>query len=320
MGSTGVSATGGGPTGPEGRLGVVTPEGVFLAFEPAGLASRTLSKSLDLLVQFGILMTVFTVMGVAATNLPSTDTVMVVLAIILIALVVLVYPVILERFNRGRTVGQMAVGLRVVRVDGGPVNLGGSVARAALLLVDLFISFGGVGGLAIALTRRHQRLGDMVAGTMVIREKTGTIHQSPVPAVIPPQFASLAESLPLERIDASDLALAREVMGRSLASPAGLPVLVDRAADLVDSKMGGVRPRRMLRSTFLTVVLGAAAGSPQRVGRSGPVGGSRSDPSEGPDRKVGEMEEFPTATLGDTPDPGGFEATEVPPSAGESPF
>ena len=304
---------------------------MLLAFEPAGLASRTMSKSLDLAVQFGILLAIFSVAGVASPNSSTTGTLVVVLLIIITAVVLFVYPVLMERFNGGRTVGQMAVGLRVVRVDGGPVGLGGSAARAALLLVDLYASVGGIGGLAIALTRRHQRLGDMVAGTMVIREKTGSVETPPLSTALPPQFANLADALPLEKIDVSDLSLAQEVLRRSLASEAGLVELVDRAADLLDRKMGGVRPRRMPRATFLTVVLGAAAASPERVGRSRITPGSGTDAAERPDRTVQAMEEFPVATLdqgprpappgesvADTGDPGPVSPGSAPP--GEAPF
>ncbi len=313
MGSTGT-------IGSTGRSrGLVTPEGVLLAFEPAGLASRTLSKSLDLAIQFGILLAIFSVAGITASA-SSTATLTVVVLIIATAVILLVYPALMERFNGGRTVGQMAVGLRVVRVDGGPVGLGASAARAALLLVDLYASAGGIGGLSIALTRRHQRLGDMVAGTMVIREKTGAVEAPPLQAVIPPQFVNFAGSLPLERIDASDLALAREVMRRSIVGEGGLRPLVERAADLLDSKMGRVRPRRMPKVTFLTVVLGAADRASDRVGRSRVMSGSASDTAGSPGRGVETMEEFPVAALdtpGENPDP------PSPPSGGgpeQSPF
>lgn len=69
----------------------------------------------------------------------------------------------------GRSPGKLLLGLRVVRLDGGAPSLGASATRALMLLVDWFWSFGVVGLLLAGFTRRRQRLGDLLAGTMVVR-------------------------------------------------------------------------------------------------------------------------------------------------------
>lgn len=80
----------------------------------------------------------------------------------------------------GRSLGKALLGLRVIRLDGEPVGLPGAATRALFLLVD-FIQFNGLVGLVFVLfTRRRQRLGDFVAGTLVVRQARG-VPQSPAP-------------------------------------------------------------------------------------------------------------------------------------------
>ncbi|MDR0961780.1 MAG: RDD family protein [Mediterranea sp.] len=83
---------------------------------------------------------------------------------------VLMYPFLCELFNRGRSLGKWLMHIRVVKVDGSTPGLGDYLLRWLLLLVDLVLT-GGLGAIFILFTKNNQRLGDLAAGTMVIKEK-----------------------------------------------------------------------------------------------------------------------------------------------------
>lgn len=183
---------------------LVIAEGVELELRPARLASRFMAVLLDFLVQAGI----FAVLLFAAIALNSgsgnSDSQRAV-TIVIIVLVTIGYPVVCETISTGRSLGKAAAGLRVVRVDGGPERFRHALARAlAGLFADLnlpllvTIATGGLGGLWICLvglpgviacvsSRRGQRIGDMLAGTLVVRERTeygrGALPLPPAPAV-----------------------------------------------------------------------------------------------------------------------------------------
>ena len=146
------------------RLDLVTPEGVTLQLELAGLGSRGLAAILDLLIQGAILIGV----AIVAVNLDGT------LAFLVFTLAFPVlffgYPVLFELLMSGQTPGKAAMKLRVVRQDGGPVGVASSVLRNFVRIIDFLPWFYGVGGIAVFATTKNQRLGDIAAGTLVIRE------------------------------------------------------------------------------------------------------------------------------------------------------
>jgi len=196
---------------------VVTGEAVALDLRPARLASRTLAALIDAALQFALLLMVAIVAGSLSLNVgPSAGAA---LAILVLVLVLLVYPVTFETVLRGRTPGKAAMGLRVVRDDGGPIRFrhalvrglaGAFVERPGLFLVGLGVF------VAVAcqlLNERGKRLGDILAGTFVLQErlpKTASIAPG-----MPPPLASWAAGLDLTRLD-DNLALScRQFLGRA---------------------------------------------------------------------------------------------------------
>jgi uncharacterized RDD family membrane protein YckC len=98
-------------------------------------------------------------------------------------LILFVYDVAFEVWNGGRTPGKKMNGLRVVVADGRPVTFVRSAARNLLRLIDVYLFF--VGAFVILVTKRNQRLGDLVADTLVVRElaapSASTRMASPAP-------------------------------------------------------------------------------------------------------------------------------------------
>ena len=92
----------------------------------------------------------------------------------------LVYPVVCETIWNGKTVGKMLVGLRVVTVEGAPVRFRHAAIRSALGIVDFLIGAGSVAIVTALATRQSQRLGDLAAGTIVIRERQAGAYAQPI--------------------------------------------------------------------------------------------------------------------------------------------
>jgi len=154
------------------RYVAATPEGVSLEFVLAGLGSRFVAVFIDLVIQ--VLAAGIVIAAVDAAIGTSSTTRQYVAAgvdVLIGFLAVFGYFVLFECLNAGRSPGKALTGLRVVRVDGGPVGVRASVLRNVGRLVDLLPSLYAVGAVLILVTRNNQRLGDLLAGTLVIRER-----------------------------------------------------------------------------------------------------------------------------------------------------
>ena len=155
------------------RFVAATPEGVSLEFVLAGLGSRFLAILLDLILQVVVIViVVWALIKSIGFATPTREYVTSGAISLVSVLVILGYFVLFESLNAGRTPGKAMTGLRVVRVTGGPVGLRASLLRNVVRLVDWLPGLYAVGAILILATRNHQRLGDMLAGTLVVRERT----------------------------------------------------------------------------------------------------------------------------------------------------
>ncbi|MGF1596476.1 MAG: RDD family protein [Acidimicrobiales bacterium] len=216
---------------------VVTPEGVVLEFRVAGLGSRILAKGLDLVIQFVALVVTLIVAGMAAAGSPAVGIVVVVVSIFG---VFYGYPALLEAYWDGRTVGKRVFGIRVITTEGAPVGLRHAAIRSMLATLDFWVPTpGGLIALTVALlSKRSQRLGDLAAGTIVVRDGGGGAG----PVYFPPAVGAetFARTLDTSRLDARQYTLVREFLLRcgELAPPARQEVgllLADRVAEAVSA-------------------------------------------------------------------------------------
>ena len=161
----------------EDRYVVATPEGVSLDTVLAGLGSRLAAFSLDFLIQVAF----FAVVAVAVAEILSgggeTSQLLAAGVLALVALLDFIgYFVVCEMLWSGRSVGKRAAGTRVVRVGGGPVGFWSSLLRNAVRLVDMFPApLYLVGSVLVLATPRNQRLGDLLGGTVVIRDRLASV-------------------------------------------------------------------------------------------------------------------------------------------------
>lgn len=188
-----------------GREGIVTPEAVLLEFPVAGLGSRSLAFLVDLAIRGVLVWLVF--LGGAAGGVVLDETVAVVASIAAVFGALLVYPAACETAWNGRTPGKMVLGLRVVTVEGAPIRFRHAAIRSALGIVDFLLGAGTLAIVSALATRQSQRLGDLAAGTIVIRERQSRTDSRPVVFRPPPGWEAYAAALDVSRLrpDASVL-------------------------------------------------------------------------------------------------------------------
>ena len=163
------------------RITIATPEGVAIEMVLAGLGSRFLARLLDSVIQLLIIIALAVVLGVTGSS-----GIAIAVFVIMVFLVVFAYDVVLETLNNGRTVGKMAAGIRVVGLMGEPVRFVTSSVRNIARIADFLPVFYLVGTISIVATGHDQRLGDLAAGTVVVRDRFPGLAQLPAPITVTP--------------------------------------------------------------------------------------------------------------------------------------
>ena len=190
---------------------VVTGEAVSVDLRIARLPSRAVAASIDFALQAAMLLGVVLVGGRAGLSVDPS--VALTLLLLTIGAVFLGYPVVFETLWHGRTPGKAAMGLRVVRDDGGPIRFRHALLRGLLgLFVERYV-FVFVAVVTSLLSEKGKRLGDYAAGTLVLQERVPS--RAPTLVAMPPGLAPWAATLDLSALP-NDLALAvREFLGRA---------------------------------------------------------------------------------------------------------
>ena len=192
--------------------GIVTPEAVVLDFETAGIASRALARSIDALIQLAALFALLVILGIVV----SGSSVGIVLAIVGVAAVVIGYPILCEVLMRGGSPGKAVFGLRVVTLEGGPSGPWHAFIRSLLGVIDFLIPF--PGGLCAVtsslLSPQSQRLGDHVAGTIVLRERAATAPAMAIWFQAPAGLQGYSHSLDTTMVTDAQFAVVRSFLLR----------------------------------------------------------------------------------------------------------
>lgn len=161
---------------------IVTGEAVILDLPCARFPTRILARIIDMLVEvaaYGII-AILAAIGVATHSLNKASTVAVFVAGYV--LVIVGYPVAFETLSRGRTLGKLALGLRVVADDGGPERFRQALVRALAGAIECWGFLGVPALITSMLSARGKRLGDIFAGTFVLRERAPRPAAAPYPA------------------------------------------------------------------------------------------------------------------------------------------
>ncbi|MBR8741320.1 RDD family protein [Nocardiopsis sp. MG754419] len=189
---------------------LVTGDAVVLELRPAGFATRAAALAIDVILQVvALLALAVVVMWIGVTVDPAATSA---LYLGLSILILVGYPTVFESLSRGRSLGKMALGLRVVGTDGSPERFRQALARALAAVVEIWMTSGVVALITSMINREGRRVGDFVAGTMVVEERAGGRRQQEIP--MPPQLAGWAAQAELSRLSPESADAARQYVLR----------------------------------------------------------------------------------------------------------
>ena len=189
---------------------MVTGDAVVLDVQIAQLPVRALSAFIDVTVIFIVYLIGIVLWAATLTDLDTAFSAAVLIIFTVLALVG--YPVVIETATRGRSLGKMVMGLRVVSDDGGPERFRQALFRALAGFVEIWTLAGGPAVICSLVSPRGKRIGDVFAGTMVISERAPRLGPPPQ---MPPQLAWWASSLQLSGLGAEQAERARQFLSRA---------------------------------------------------------------------------------------------------------
>lgn len=190
---------------------LVTGEAVALDLPAASLAARMTSGLIDVTVTLGSVLVVGLLLMVS--TLRTSEALMWVAFIGTLIVVFLVVPTTIETVTRGRSLGKMAMGLRTVRDDAGPISFQHAFVRALIGFVEIYAFTGVPAFFSALLSQRGKRLGDYAAGTYVVRERFRLVL--PPAPTMPPPLATWARSADIAALPPSLSLSVRQFLARA---------------------------------------------------------------------------------------------------------
>ncbi|MFC5805605.1 RDD family protein [Streptomyces formicae] len=314
----------------------MTGDAVVLGLRPARLPSRALALAIDLAVVWTAYLLISLGLAIATASLDEAAVMAVSIATSVLVLVGA--PIAVETLSHGRSLGKLACGLRVVRDDGGPIRLRHALVRGAMGVVEILLTFGVIACIASLVSARGRRIGDVFAGTLVVRERVPAARAAAVPPP-PPWLVGRFAELDLSGVP-DDLWLAiRQYLTRMHQLDAEVSwSLAGRLAGDLAARTGAPAPEGVPAAAYLAAVVNErqardarravaaaspgpayavpharsvdpAAGHAKPVGHADPVG--RTAPYSGPGPTAGQRQDLEPASPPD--------AAPVPPATGFAP-
>ncbi|MEV0298379.1 RDD family protein [Nocardia sp. NPDC050710] len=222
-----------------------TGEAVALELPIARIPTRATAFIIDVLAQLVVLTILLFVTELVLLSVDPDEAWVDAITLVIVIAVLVGYPVTWETLTRGRTLGKLALGLRVVRADGGPVDFRHALTRGLSgAIVDFWLlgSFGAVAVVTSICSPNARRVGDVLAGTVVVHAQASL----PIPALVvpPPWLAGWVTRLDLSGIP-EDLALAvRQYLTRiRTLTPAAQAGLGNALVTAVCARLGASPPK-----------------------------------------------------------------------------
>lgn len=231
---------------------LVTSEAVALDLPPASFGSRLASGLIDLIATAVTAFVVVTVLAsIAAGSNQALFSTALIAALITVFLII---PTAVETLTRGKSLGKMALGLRTVRDDAGPISAQHAFVRALIGFVEIYAFSGVPAFLSALVSERGKRLGDHAAGTYVIRERFTVTF--PEPAVMPAELASWARTADVAPVPPSIALGARQFLGRAAQlTPDARSSLAVRVAGQLQPYVAPAPPPGTHPESFVAAVL-----------------------------------------------------------------
>jgi uncharacterized RDD family membrane protein YckC len=214
---------------------VTTAGGTRIAVRAAGLATRLSAALIDSMILGALLVFEYAIVAAVAgettpgqSNLVAPSGSVILLLSAAGFVIVVAYFTIAEVATAGRTAGKAALGIRVIRVDGGPANFVQCLLRSLAYAVDII----GIGPVLMFFHPQCRRLGDLLAGTLVVREGT-PMRVATVTAPTPVLLRSLDAGPAIDglaNLGEAELAAVRTFLSRSGLRPDQRSMLAARIA------------------------------------------------------------------------------------------
>lgn len=258
-----------------------TPEQVALYFPLAGLGSRFLAAALDIAIQTAVTLLlilvaaiVFSAIGTSKLDNMSNTAAKWFVALLILGYFTLIwgYYALFEAFRNGQTPGKRVLKIRVIKDSGRQITLFEALARNLLRVIDSLPGAYLTGVISILVTKQNKRLGDLVAGTIVVHERTDefggylsapvsrsfTSNLFEVPATPPPVLSAIPADC-IARLTYNDLHLIDSFLARAISLPMEARAqLGSRLLDMLCMKMDvavptDVPPERTLEALAYTL-------------------------------------------------------------------
>jgi uncharacterized RDD family membrane protein YckC len=179
---------------------VVTGEAVALDLRPTSFVLAAVGAVIDWLVYFvgGLIVLTFALIPILSGPLGQDSASASAIVLASAVLILVVVPVAVEVLTRGKSLGRLAVGARIVRDDGGSISIRHALIRGLVAVLEIYLTLGGLAALVGLLNGKSKRLGDLLAGTYSQYERVS----GEVPPVygVPVELAAWAATADVARI------------------------------------------------------------------------------------------------------------------------
>ena len=211
------------------NIKIQTTQNVDIEYELASVGDRILATLLDYLFFLGYILLVLVFIGLIGSAIEDNLWLLVILF-----LPILLYDLLCEMFFQGKSFGKMIMKIKVVKLDGTQAGFGAYLLRWLLRIIDTRMFSGGIALIAILANGKGQRIGDMAAGTTVIKMKQKVTINDTILNKIKPKYTIVYEEV--SKLSDSDIAIIKEVMQVSLRT--GNQQAIDRLAKKTKETMG----------------------------------------------------------------------------------
>jgi uncharacterized RDD family membrane protein YckC len=194
---------------------VITGEAVVIDVPFARFPSRTLALIIDLVIQLVLLFGLSGVALAAGAGGGLDAAAVTAISLAVSVLIIVGYPALFETLSRGRSLGKLALGLRVVSDDGGPERFRQALMRALMAVLEIWLTLGFLALVTSLLSSGGKRLGDIFAGTFVITERLPGRRGTTAPlSALPPALAAWAATAELSGLDDGTAETVRQYLSR----------------------------------------------------------------------------------------------------------
>lgn len=190
---------------------IITGEAVALEVRPAAFLLRVISGLIDAAAYAAVLLAL--AVGVLGSLGDVNEARVAAVSVATLAGVIVVAPTVVETLTRGRSLGKVATGIRIVRDDGGPIRLRHAFIRSLTGFGELWLTAGSIAVMTALLNGRGKRLGDLLAGTYAVRTR-GADRKAP-PLLMPPELADWARSADIRAMPDGVALAARRFLDRT---------------------------------------------------------------------------------------------------------